>query len=71
MCWPSQKGAIARLYGDFEAALAADRSSQSEPARTVGLAWRRTLLGKEDFIALGKIITQTLGVTLSKPRSAK
>jgi hypothetical protein len=59
------------LRGDFEGALAADRFFESEPARTVALAWRRTLLGKKDFIALGKIIMQTLGVTLSKPRSAK
>jgi LysR family hydrogen peroxide-inducible transcriptional activator len=31
------------------------------PARTVGLAWRRTSPRKVDFIALGQLITETLG----------
>jgi LysR family hydrogen peroxide-inducible transcriptional activator len=31
------------------------------PGRTVGLAWRRTSPRKVDFVALGRIITATLG----------
>jgi LysR family hydrogen peroxide-inducible transcriptional activator len=31
------------------------------PGRTVGLAWRRTSPRKNDFIALGNLITETLG----------
>jgi len=36
------------------------RFSEPEPARTVGLAWRRTSPRKKDFEALGKIVTDTL-----------
>lgn len=32
------------------------------PGRTVGLAWRRTSPRKSDFIALGEVITETLGM---------
>ena len=32
------------------------------PARTVGLAWRRTSPRKADFVALGQLITETLGM---------
>ena len=32
-----------------------------EPARTIGLAWRRTSPRRRDFEALGKIVTDTLG----------
>ena len=38
------------------------RFAEPEPARTVGLAWRRTSPRKKDFEALGKIVTQALGV---------
>jgi LysR family hydrogen peroxide-inducible transcriptional activator len=31
------------------------------PGRTVGLAWRRTSPRKSDFVALGNLITETLG----------
>ena len=31
------------------------------PGRTIGLAWRRTSPRKEDFVALGQLITETLG----------
>jgi LysR family hydrogen peroxide-inducible transcriptional activator len=36
------------------------RFAEPEPARTVGLAWRRTSPRKKDFMALGDIVTQTL-----------
>jgi LysR family hydrogen peroxide-inducible transcriptional activator len=38
------------------------RFAQPEPARTVGLAWRRTSPRKKEFEALGKLVTQALGV---------
>jgi len=38
------------------------------PGRTVGLAWRRTSPRKVDFLALGQLITETLGVSDDKPR---
>ena len=37
------------------------RFSDPEPARTVGLAWRRTSPRRKDFEALGEIVTSTLG----------
>jgi LysR family transcriptional regulator, hydrogen peroxide-inducible genes activator len=33
-----------------------------EPFRVIGLAWRRTSPRKADFVALGKLVTMTLGV---------
>lgn len=36
------------------------RFTEPEPARTVGLAWRRTSPRKKDFAALGDIVTQAL-----------
>ncbi len=36
------------------------RFRDPEPARQIGLAWRRTSPRKVDFVALGKIVTQTL-----------
>ena len=38
------------------------RFAEPAPGRTVGLAWRRTSPRKVDFVALGKLITETLGV---------
>jgi len=35
------------------------RFADPEPARTIGLAWRRTSPRKMDFLALGQIVTQT------------
>jgi LysR family hydrogen peroxide-inducible transcriptional activator len=35
------------------------RFARPEPARTVGLAWRRTSPRRKDFEALGKIVTET------------
>jgi LysR family transcriptional regulator, hydrogen peroxide-inducible genes activator len=37
------------------------RFSEPEPARTIGLAWRRTSPRGEDFEALGKVVTRALG----------
>ena len=36
------------------------RFAAPEPARTVGLAWRRTSPRKQDFAALGEIVKQTI-----------
>jgi LysR family hydrogen peroxide-inducible transcriptional activator len=38
------------------------RFIEPQPARTIGLAWRRTSPRKRDFIALGEIVTATLAV---------
>jgi len=37
------------------------RFAEPEPARTIGLAWRRTSPRKNDFAALADIVIQTLG----------
>ena len=37
------------------------RFAEPEPARTIGLAWRRTSPRKQDFTALGKIIVEAVG----------
>ena len=37
-----------------------------EPGRSIGLAWRRTSPRAKDFIQLGKIITQALGLAPPK-----
>jgi LysR family hydrogen peroxide-inducible transcriptional activator len=42
-----------------------------EPARSIGLAWRRTSPRRKDFEALGSIVTQALGAAASKVRSPK
>jgi LysR family hydrogen peroxide-inducible transcriptional activator len=47
------------------------RFSAPEPARTIGLAWRRISPRKKDFEALGRFVTQVLGVAASKGRSSK
>jgi LysR family hydrogen peroxide-inducible transcriptional activator len=44
------------------------RFSEPAPGRTVGLAWRSTSPRKADFVALGQLITETLGVAEPKPR---
>jgi LysR family transcriptional regulator, hydrogen peroxide-inducible genes activator len=43
--------------------------SEPVPARTVGLAWRRTSPRRKDFDALGEAVTQALGVVSLKSRS--
>jgi LysR family hydrogen peroxide-inducible transcriptional activator len=38
------------------------RFAEPAPGRTVGLAWRRTSPRKVDFVALGRLINETLGI---------
>jgi LysR family hydrogen peroxide-inducible transcriptional activator len=38
------------------------RFAPPQPGRGIGLAWRRSSPRKEDFIALGQLVTQTLGL---------
>jgi LysR family hydrogen peroxide-inducible transcriptional activator len=38
------------------------RFHDPEPARQIGLAWRRTSPRKADFVALGQIVTEMLGI---------
>jgi LysR family hydrogen peroxide-inducible transcriptional activator len=42
------------------------RFSAPEPARTIGLVWRRTSPRRQDFEALGRIVTHALGVAAKK-----
>jgi LysR family hydrogen peroxide-inducible transcriptional activator len=44
------------------------RFFEPAPGRTVGLAWRRTSPRKADFVALGQLVTDTLGVSEAKPK---
>jgi LysR family hydrogen peroxide-inducible transcriptional activator len=44
------------------------RFAEPEPGRTVGLAWRRTSPRKADFVALGEIVSETLGAGATHPR---
>ena len=44
------------------------RFTDPEPRRSIGLAWRRTSPRKEDFLALGQVITQTLGAKAAPAR---
>src|ERR1700759_3085636 len=46
------------------------RFTDPAPGRTVGLAWRRTSPRKVDFVALGQLIAETLGVGGAKLRKA-
>ncbi len=46
------------------------RFDRPEPARTVGLVWRRSSPRKKDFAALGKIVRETLGVTAPRKQAA-
>jgi LysR family hydrogen peroxide-inducible transcriptional activator len=43
------------------------RFDRPQPARTVGLAWRRTSPRKQDFVALGEMVTATLGAPAANP----
>ena len=38
------------------------RFAQPPPGRTIGLAWRHTSPRKVDFVALGQLVTETLGM---------
>jgi LysR family transcriptional regulator, hydrogen peroxide-inducible genes activator len=44
------------------------RFAAPEPGRTVGLAWRRTSPRKADFIALGELVSETLGGAATSAR---
>jgi len=44
------------------------RFAPPQPGRTVGLAWRHTSPRKVDFVALGQLVTATLGVGAVRPR---
>jgi LysR family hydrogen peroxide-inducible transcriptional activator len=44
------------------------RFTDPEPRRSIGLAWRRTSPRKADFLALGQVITQTLGLSPAPAR---
>lgn len=44
------------------------RFAEPSPGRSIGLAWRHTSPRKADFIALGDVITETLGVAATKSR---
>lgn len=46
------------------------RFADPAPGRTVGLAWRRTSPRKVDFVALGQLIIETLGVGPPPARAA-
>jgi LysR family hydrogen peroxide-inducible transcriptional activator len=47
------------------------RFTDPEPRRSIGLAWRRTSPRKADFLALGQVITQTLGLGTTPARKQK
>ena len=47
------------------------RFAEPQPARSIGLAWRRTSPRRKDFEALGKIVVETLRVTNSRHASRK
>jgi LysR family transcriptional regulator, hydrogen peroxide-inducible genes activator len=48
------------------------RFADPEPGRTIGLAWRRSSPRKVDFVALGQIVMETLGIAdLRTPSSLR
>lgn len=47
------------------------RFVEPEPARTIGLAWRRTSPRKRDFKALGEVFAQTLNLAAGRAGVAK
>jgi LysR family transcriptional regulator, hydrogen peroxide-inducible genes activator len=47
------------------------RFAEPQPARTIGLAWRRTSPRKQDFIALGEVIVQALSQSGCRETVAK
>ena len=47
------------------------RFAEPQPARTIGLAWRRTSPRKQDFIALGEVIVQALSQSGCRDTVAK
>jgi len=47
------------------------RFAEPQPARTIGLAWRRTSPRRQDFEALGKIVVEALSIANSRQVSRK
>ena len=47
------------------------RFTGREPARTIGLAWRRTSPRQRDFAALGRAVVETLSISAKKTAVAK
>jgi LysR family hydrogen peroxide-inducible transcriptional activator len=50
------------------------RFAEPQPGRTIGLAWRHTSPRKVDFVALGQLVTETLGIAdqdLSRTKAAR
>jgi LysR family hydrogen peroxide-inducible transcriptional activator len=48
------------------------RFAPPQPGRTIGLAWRHSSPRKVDFVALGKVVTETLGRTVQgRPTGAR
>ena len=47
------------------------RFAEPQPARVIGLAWRRTSPRKRDFIALGEVVVQALGQSERSVAAAK
>jgi LysR family hydrogen peroxide-inducible transcriptional activator len=46
------------------------RFARPEPARSIGLVWRRTSPRKADFVALGEIVRDTLSGRLDTNTAA-
>lgn len=46
------------------------RFAEPEPMRSIGLAWRRTSPRKADFVALGQLIVETLGLAPARARAS-
>jgi LysR family hydrogen peroxide-inducible transcriptional activator len=42
------------------------RFTQPQPGRTIGLAWRHTSPRKADFVALGQVVKETLGISSTR-----
>jgi LysR family hydrogen peroxide-inducible transcriptional activator len=47
------------------------RLAPPQPGRTIGLVWRQTSPRKADFIALGELVTETLGVAWKPARGPR
>jgi LysR family hydrogen peroxide-inducible transcriptional activator len=47
------------------------RFAPTQPGRTIGLAWRHTSPRKADFVALGQLVTEALGIKAGDDRRAR
>jgi LysR family transcriptional regulator, hydrogen peroxide-inducible genes activator len=45
------------------------RFAEPQPRRTIGLAWRPTSARKADFVAIGRVIVETLRTVRPRPRA--